>query len=180
MALEDILSYYKQLEEPCRVCCIRLGIKDPLFYFGNDDPEIKFIPITNVLEIVSSCLIPKLWIEKRNPNLHMIICILINDEFHVCKYPFLENIVSVYAIGSKKLTKVDLTELKNTFKASVIVKDIKGCWNPACKNIGKFKRCAICKKVAYCSRECQVSQWKYHKRSCVPEREICRSIRKEK
>lgn len=30
----------------------------------------------------------------------------------------------------------------------------------------KFKMCAKCKNVAYCSRECQVAHWAEHKKEC--------------
>ncbi len=36
-----------------------------------------------------------------------------------------------------------------------------------CKKSGlKFKHCSACKSVYYCSRECQKSDWKRHKKEC--------------
>ncbi|KAF9285292.1 hypothetical protein BGZ68_003981 [Mortierella alpina] len=32
---------------------------------------------------------------------------------------------------------------------------------------GKLKRCAKCKSALYCSRECQTSHWKVHKKVCA-------------
>jgi len=41
---------------------------------------------------------------------------------------------------------------------------------PVCHNCGKAMakplRCGICKKVSYCSPECQKSDWSFHKRNC--------------
>jgi len=41
---------------------------------------------------------------------------------------------------------------------------------PKCQNCGKDTtkplRCGICKKVSYCSQECQKSDWPFHKRNC--------------
>lgn len=41
---------------------------------------------------------------------------------------------------------------------------------PVCHNCGKNMvkplKCSICKKVSYCSQECQKSDWPYHKRNC--------------
>ena len=31
---------------------------------------------------------------------------------------------------------------------------------------GKLKSCSRCKRVRYCSRECQVKDWKTHKKFC--------------
>ena len=36
-----------------------------------------------------------------------------------------------------------------------------------CKTGGReFKKCSVCKKVRYCSRECQKDDWKKHKPIC--------------
>ncbi|MES1921737.1 hypothetical protein MHBO_003266 [Bonamia ostreae] len=34
------------------------------------------------------------------------------------------------------------------------------------KNTEKLKKCGACKKVEYCSRECQKSDWENHKKIC--------------
>ena len=39
-----------------------------------------------------------------------------------------------------------------------------------CENCGKeaakMKKCSVCKLVRYCSEECQLKDWKEHKKSC--------------
>ncbi|KAG0258871.1 hypothetical protein BG011_003007 [Mortierella polycephala] len=46
----------------------------------------------------------------------------------------------------------------------------KECGHPDCRlpeiSKDKHKRCAKCKKVSYCSRTCQVADWKEHKADC--------------
>ena len=41
------------------------------------------------------------------------------------------------------------------------------CANPECAKGGE-KRCARCRKVRYCSRECQVAHYRTHKATCRP------------
>ena len=45
------------------------------------------------------------------------------------------------------------------------------CCQKDCHNDGDL-RCSRCKKVNYCSKECQRSDWKQHKKQCKkPEKE---------
>lgn len=37
-----------------------------------------------------------------------------------------------------------------------------------CNDPIPFKRCAKCKSVYYCSKECQVADWQLHKLCCIP------------
>ena len=46
------------------------------------------------------------------------------------------------------------------------------CFNPSCpkvfavEEIRSLKGCSGCRKVIYCSKECQVANWKAHKALC--------------
>lgn len=64
----------------------------------------------------------------------------------------------LFVIG--KSPKVFYTE-NNELKSGVL------CAN--CKNVqkGTEKRCARCKNVVYCNRECQEKHWKEHRKECV-------------
>ncbi len=42
----------------------------------------------------------------------------------------------------------------------------KKCDNSGCRVIGGTKKCSQCKKVRYCSKECQHADWPIHKRVC--------------
>lgn len=42
----------------------------------------------------------------------------------------------------------------------------------------KLQACGRCKKQAYCSRECQRTHWKAHKKECVPVEELDRKDQK--
>jgi len=47
------------------------------------------------------------------------------------------------------------------------------CWATP-PNI-KLKRCTQCRKVSYCSRNCQLNDWKSHKRVCEPSKQQLQS-----
>lgn len=51
-----------------------------------------------------------------------------------------------------------------------------------CGHVGeKIKTCSRCRTIAYCSRECQVSDWKRHKRDCrkaVKEQQLFEEVQK--
>ena len=34
------------------------------------------------------------------------------------------------------------------------------------KEAARMKKCSVCKLVRYCSEECQLGDWKSHKKSC--------------
>ena len=44
-----------------------------------------------------------------------------------------------------------------------------------CKNQGKFT-CSKCKKVSYCSKECSIQYWRYHKTICNAITEIASEV----
>ncbi|RYH22711.1 zinc finger MYND domain-containing protein [archaeon] len=37
-----------------------------------------------------------------------------------------------------------------------------------CPTAENLKACARCKAAFYCSKDCQVADWRHHKRSCLP------------
>jgi hypothetical protein len=49
------------------------------------------------------------------------------------------------------------------------------CNNPKCPDrlvaLVKQSRCSVCKDVHYCSRDCQIADWKAHKQVCCKPRE---------
>jgi hypothetical protein len=40
------------------------------------------------------------------------------------------------------------------------------CNNPSCTQTTNLKYCARCNLIKYCSKECQISNWLAHKRTC--------------
>jgi len=50
-------------------------------------------------------------------------------------------------------------------QATTLVKKYRACGNPACDVLGTSV-CVGCKTICYCSRECQVQDWKRHKPEC--------------
>ena len=37
------------------------------------------------------------------------------------------------------------------------------------KEAQKMKKCSVCKLARYCTEECQLKDWKEHKKSCKPK-----------
>lgn len=52
------------------------------------------------------------------------------------------------------------------------------CANAGCGNEGT-KRCGVCKKVRYCSRECQMADWANHRGSCAREKSTTTTTKKK-
>ena len=74
-----------------------------------------------------------------------------------------------------KLLLASVVKLEQAEKAAeVVVKEEEG--EPAkkaprvCQMCGKeaakMKKCSVCKRVRYCSEECQLKDWKEHKKAC--------------
>ncbi|XP_034299519.2 uncharacterized protein [Magallana gigas] len=55
----------------------------------------------------------------------------------------------------------------NKVEATAVSKDLEFC--PVCGYTGKLKLCQRCKKIKYCSVECQKADWKKHKLCCSSE-----------
>lgn len=51
--------------------------------------------------------------------------------------------------------------------ASVERCQAEGCGTPTCADGKPLKMCDRCRLVKYCSRECQVRDWRAHKRACA-------------
>ena len=67
-------------------------------------------------------------------------------------------------IPSEKLTDSNLARSDDLVQW---LKKKSSCANPGCAKGGE-KRCARCRKVRYCSRECQVAHHSTHKATCRP------------
>jgi len=65
---------------------------------------------------------------------------------------------------------VDSDDEKPVKKSTDASKKVEAAEKPHChncmKDIVKPLRCGVCKKVSYCSSECQKSDWSFHKRNC--------------
>jgi ankyrin repeat protein len=56
-------------------------------------------------------------------------------------------------------------EVASSAELAQWLKSKQSCGNPDCAESGK-KQCARCRKVRYCSRECQVAHHRIHKTTC--------------
>ena len=66
----------------------------------------------------------------------------------------------------------DVEEVEVLEKVEEVVEEVKGarmcqfCGKLAAATKEKFKKCSVCRLVRYCSRECQLGDWKGHKGVC--------------
>ena len=62
--------------------------------------------------------------------------------------------------------KSSYTVIRNTSSPSPKTSLVKSCWNCK-KQSNSLKQCGNCIGIFYCSRECQVTDWKQHKTECT-------------
>jgi len=67
----------------------------------------------------------------------------------------------------KKTRKEDLLRMQSIYNYSIIDGLLDGFKCGHCQKEAT-KRCSKCKQEFYCSRECQVTHWKEHKKVCKP------------
>jgi hypothetical protein len=80
--------------------------------------------------------------------------VLQNDnDYGLVSYSFNNNIKIVSTL-SQTLDKKELKKLG------------KECGNVLCSNEKASKKCSVCKKICYCCKECQIVDWKRHKKLC--------------
>ena len=90
----------------------------------------------------------------------------------VCECPYIYYLVQSCLSHGTGVPKLALA-LYNRMNMELSREFIR-CANPTCKHNKvdqstgqvKFKKCSRCKAVLYCSRECQIAHYPYHKRLC--------------
>lgn len=67
--------------------------------------------------------------------------------------------------NDEKAIKEDMDRIMKLYNSDVFEQFME---DPKCANCGKVatQRCSKCKNQWYCSRECQIKQWKAHKPLC--------------
>jgi predicted Zn-ribbon and HTH transcriptional regulator len=70
-----------------------------------------------------------------------------------------------YLIMDESSLKEDMDRIMKLYSSDVFEQFME---DPKCSNCGKVatQRCSKCKNQWYCSRECQLKQWKAHKALC--------------
>ena len=70
-----------------------------------------------------------------------------------------------YLIMDESSLKEDMERIMKLYSSDVFEQFME---DPKCSNCGKVatQRCSKCKNQWYCSRECQLKQWKAHKALC--------------
>ena len=92
--------------------------------------------------------------------------------------PIANNAPPAAAIPSSSSSSVSSSVTSTTSKPTITEASstlpLKHCGRSACPAIesrrAQFYECSRCRQLAYCSKTCQVSDWKNHKASCNPNR----------
>ncbi len=167
MDLIIVLCYFRRIEEICRLNIVRDKITDPILF--KDETKVPVFGIgvrEEIPPLIVSHSIPTEWLAQQDINSYMIACIIINGMLTICKYPYQGDSIFTYSLEDRLEKQHKLTDLKMDPKIQITVPKTKNCSNPYCKKIGTMKKCSNCNNVRYCSKECQLSEWPFHKRNC--------------
>jgi hypothetical protein len=75
-----------------------------------------------------------------------------------------DNDYGLLVVNTGKTTVISsLSQTLNKKELKVMGKE---CGNLLCDSVTASKKCSICRKICYCCKECQVSDWKRHKKLC--------------
>ncbi|AGE56360.1 histone-lysine N-methyltransferase / SET domain containing protein [Paramecium bursaria Chlorella virus NE-JV-1] len=66
------------------------------------------------------------------------------------------------------VVQIDDSDPTNAAIKNLKIKRKMVCYADGCDNIKHLRRCTGCRRVRYCSEECQKKDWKNHKPCCVP------------
>jgi hypothetical protein len=77
-------------------------------------------------------------------------------------HPMIQVGASITSIGRTPIEKFSIYDSESSSSSSIE-------YSPTCSTClkkGILKRCSKCKKVFYCSKECQKKDWNFHKTIC--------------
>ncbi len=161
--------------DACRAITIQSGLVHLYDCIHNSDysiVRIQFIKPKSILRKMPKHFLPRIWIKKWDHQVCMILMVsnIENQRGNsvICKIPYDGQIIEVFDCVGRKRTELKRADLDMEIFRHLKLKKSDKCGNPDCKVVARrCMKCSKCLKVSYCSRECQESQWKIHKKNCL-------------
>jgi hypothetical protein len=77
-----------------------------------------------------------------------------------------------YMADGDKIVQIDDSDPYNAAIKNLRIEKNMICYAPGCSNTINIKRCSGCRRVRYCSEECQLTDWQNHKTCCEPRLQL--------
>lgn len=131
-----------------------------------DDTQYTYVQLNALLEVAHADLC-KL-VEEYNPRTSFVLLLAAKvlpggDSAPLKLYSALVNPECVKQLQGQMMQNI-VSKLAVSIEAHNT--DVHFCASTSCSKTGKL-RCARCQDMWYCSAECQLEDWRYHKPRCV-------------
>jgi hypothetical protein len=107
--------------------------------------------------------------DSKKSFLLMLINVVHTDDLVLCDVPYEDGDISFRYYGHEEICFVIERSALRVDECNRTLRSVNICGRLGCgvKLAPEAKRCGRCRRIAYCSRECQKVHWSEHKKNCV-------------
>ena len=130
---------------------------------------IIFWILRTIEEILKYKNIPNSKSISNSLNLHQILSKpKFSDVQHSQLQKLIDHLIHQFPMVSSETLFENIDEIPSNLK-EFQHSNQNFCYNMICRklNFKKIFRCSKCKQISYCSKECQISDWIFHKNDCT-------------